>query len=61
LTPELVASSAECKSDGFGDNSTLVDQEFICSIYSHAGKASLGAEKAQLLTELVCNSATFLN
>jgi hypothetical protein len=39
LTPELVPSSAECKSDGFGDNSTLVDQEFICSIYSHAGKS----------------------
>jgi hypothetical protein len=39
LTPEPVASSAECKSDGFGDNSTLVDQEFIRSIYSHAGKS----------------------
>jgi hypothetical protein len=61
LTPELVPSSAECKSDGFGDNSTLVDQEFICSIYSLQVRALLGAEKVQPLTELVCSSATFLN
>jgi hypothetical protein len=61
FTPDPVASSAEWESDGFSDNSTLLDQEFICSIYSLQVRALLGAEKAQPLTELVCNSGTFLN